>query len=101
MNTSTAENVAALKNLAHHLQHGVIGKNDMKIPIAGDTTKLPYAHGLTSLERKLAHAQVYLAQHLGGTQAVRRLMGHSQFGARVIYGDCIFLPYLQINFTQV
>ena len=61
-----------------------------KIPVAGDTTKLPYANDLNTYERKLAHAQVFLAQHLGGTQAVRKLMGHSQFGARVVYGDCVF-----------
>ena len=25
-----------------------------------------------------------------GTQQLRQLMGHSQFGARVVYGDCLF-----------
>lgn len=60
------------------------------MPIAGDTTRLPYATGLTPLEKKLAHAQNYIAAHLGGTQAVRKVMGHCQFGARVTYGDCFF-----------
>jgi hypothetical protein len=27
---------------------------------------------------------------MSGTQLVRQLMGHTQFGARVVYGDCIF-----------
>ncbi|HIE68948.1 MAG TPA: hypothetical protein EYP98_01630, partial [Planctomycetes bacterium] len=31
-----------------------------------------------------------MAQHLGGALQVRQLMGHTQFGARVVYGDCIF-----------
>ena len=61
-----------------------------RVPIAGDTTRLPYATGLTPLEKKLAHAQNFIATHLGGTQAVRKMMGHAQFGARVAYGDCIF-----------
>ena len=48
-------------------------------------------HGLNALERKLAQTQTFSAEHflLGGAQAVRRLMGHAQFGARVVYGDCI------------
>ena len=80
----------AAQNLFHQLHNGFVGRGIHRTPIAGDTTKLPYAHGLSKVERRLAHAQVFLAQHLGGTQAVRRLMGHTQFGARVVYGDCIF-----------
>ena len=30
------------------------------------------------------------AQNLPGTQQLRQLMGHRQFGARVVYGDCLF-----------
>ena len=66
------------------------GKGVHRMPIAGDTTRLPFANGLTPLERKMAWAQHFLAKHLGGTQQVRQLMGHTQFGARVTYGDCIF-----------
>ena len=55
-----------------------------------ETTKLPHANGLTALEKRLAVAQNYLATYLPGTQQVRKLMYHSQFGARVVYGDCIF-----------
>ena len=53
-----------------------------RVPIAGDTTRLPFATGLTPLEKQLARAQHFLAKHLGGTQQVRQLMGHVQFGAR-------------------
>ena len=60
------------------------------MPIAGDTTRLPFATGLSPLERRMAYAQSFLARHLGGTQQVRQLMGHTQFGARVVYGDCVF-----------
>ena len=33
----------------------------------------------------------WIAKHLPGTQPLRQLMGHRQFGARVVYGDCLFL----------
>ena len=87
--TVATDYVKAAQNLCHHLQHGFTGKGVHRVPIAGDTTRLPYATGLSPLEKKMAQAQNFLAQHLGGTQAVRRLMGHVQFGARVVYGDCV------------
>ena len=61
-----------------------------RVPIAGDTTRLPHATGLSPLEKRLAHAQHFLARHLPGSQQLRQLMGHTQFGARVNYGDCLF-----------
>ena len=33
----------------------------------------------------------WIAKHLPGTQSLRQLMGHRQFGARVVHGDCLFL----------
>ena len=60
------------------------------MPIAGDTTKLPLAEGLTALERRLAWAQHFMARHLPGAQQARLLMGHSHIGARVKFGDCMF-----------
>ena len=47
--------------------------------------------GLTPVERRLAWAQNHLAANLGGSQQLRQTMGHRQFGARVVYGDCIFI----------
>ena len=82
--------VEAAQNLYKHLHQGFTGKGVHRMPIAGDTARLPFANGLTPLERKMAWAQHFLAKHLGGTQQVRQLMGHTQFGARVTYGDCIF-----------
>ena len=83
--------VEAAKNLHHHLHKGFIGSGIPRIPIAADTTKLPYANGLSPVENRLAHAQHFLAQHLGGTQQVRQLMGRCHFGARVVYGDCLMI----------
>ena len=62
-----------------------------RVPIAGDISRLPYATGLTALEKRLAWAQHFLAKNLPGSQQLRQVMGHCQFGARVVYGDCIML----------
>ena len=43
------------------------------------------------MERELAKAGDIKAQTLEGTQQVRLLAGHTQFGARVVHGDCLFL----------
>ena len=58
--------------------------------MAGDTTRLPFADGLTPLQKRMALNMHFLAQNLSGTQQLRQQMGHSQLGARVVYGDCIF-----------
>ena len=88
--TSAAEYVEAARGLYHHLRCGFTGTGAHRVPIAGDTTRLPLANGLTPLQRKLAWAQHFLAQHMPGSQQLRRNMGHSQFGARIVYGDCLF-----------
>ena len=90
VDTSAADLVKAAKNLYHHLHHGFTGTGVHRVPIAGDTTRLPFATGLTPLQKKLAFAQNFLAKHLPGSQQLRQLMGHTQFGARVGYGDCLF-----------
>ena len=89
--TSATKLIQALQNLYEHLQKGFVGHGVHRVPIAGDTTRLPFATGLTPLEKKLAWSASFLAKQLPGTQQLRRLMGHRQFGARVVYGDCIFI----------
>jgi len=89
--TSSVALIKALQNLYDKLHHGFTGVGVHRVPIAGDTRRLPFAIGLTALEKKLAWASHFLAKQLPGTQQLRRLMGHRQFGARVVYGDCIFL----------
>ena len=42
-------------------------------------------------EKKLAWTQHFLAQNLAGSQQLRQIMGHRQWGARVVYGDCFFI----------
>ena len=73
------------------MQKGCVGSGVNRIPIKGDTTLLPRAKGLSPLERRLAVAHNFMAKEMSGTQQLRQLMGHTQFGARVVYGDCLFL----------
>ena len=93
--TSTTEQIKAAQNLYHVLHHGFTGKGVHRVPIAGDTTRLPFASGLTPLERKLAFAAKFMASKMGGSQALRQVMGHCQFGARVEYGDCLMVTVSQ------
>ena len=69
--TLAVENVKAAKSLLEHLQHGHTGEGVHKVPINGDTTRLPFAAGLTPLEKRLALVQHFLARNLAGTQQVR------------------------------
>ena len=89
--TQAKDLIDAMKNLYKHLHSGCVGSGVNRIPIKGDTTLLPRANGLTALERRIAHAYNFLAREMSGTQQLRRLMGHTQFGARVVYGDCLFM----------
>ena len=60
------------------------------MPIAGDTTKLPYANGLSAHERDFARKVASVAVRMPGSPQIRTLMGHAHFGARICYGDCLF-----------
>ena len=88
--TSATELIKAAQSLYHKLHEGFTGTGVHRVPIAGDTSRLPYATGLKPLEKKLAWAAKFLASKMAGTQGLRREMGHRQFGARVEYGDCLF-----------
>jgi len=48
---TSAELVKAAENLYHHLHNGFTGQGVHRVPIAGDTTRLPFANGLSALER--------------------------------------------------
>lgn len=58
--------------------------------IAGDTTKLKYAEGLTEDQRKIVRELDHRVSNLEGTQQIRLRMGHCIFGA-MVFGDSIFL----------
>ena len=44
---NSSDLVEAAKSLYHHLHFGFVGTGVHRVPIAGDTTKLPYANGLS------------------------------------------------------
>ena len=50
------QNIQAAKKLFHHLWNGHSGTGIRKVPISGDTTRLPFAEGLSPLEKQLAYA---------------------------------------------
>jgi hypothetical protein len=83
--------IEAATSMYWHLWKGSTGSGKHKVPIGGDTTRLPHANGLTQLERRLAWNIHFVSQNLPGVQQLRQLMGHAQFGARVVYGDCLFI----------
>lgn len=87
----TQKYIEAACNLYYHLHHGFTGTGVHRVPIPGDTTRLPFATGLNAVEKRLAWAQHHIAKHMGGSQQLRQLMGHSEDGARVNYGDCLFM----------
>ncbi|CAK9024343.1 ATP-dependent DNA helicase [Durusdinium trenchii] len=85
------DHIQTMQKLYHVLQSGTFTVGKTKKPINGDTSKLPFADGLTDAERAIARKVNYLASHLPGNPLTRRVMGHVQFGARVVYGDCVFM----------
>jgi len=85
------EHVKAMQKLWHMLWHGFVGRGLTRVPVGGDTTRLPFADGLTRFEKQLARQVHYMAGHMPGSQAVRKLMGYAAHGGRVVYGDSLFL----------
>ena len=85
------ELIEAAQGLCQTLQQGTVTlKSGKKIPVAGDTTRLYQADGLTPVQQRMALNMHFLAKNQPGSQQLRQLMGHCQFGARVVYGDCLF-----------
>ena len=86
------ELVKAAQVLCHALLKGTVTlRSGKKLPIAGDTTRLPLADGLTPLQKRMAWNMCFLPRNQAGSQQLRQQMGHAEFGARVVYGDCLFL----------
>ena len=78
------------QKLCDTLWKGHVRYGNVKVPLNGDTTRLSQAEGLTKREKAMARQIAYKAQHMPGTQALRQVMGHDHWGARVTYGDCLF-----------
>jgi len=78
----------AAKNLyQHHLWHGYqLTRTGRKQYINGDITKLPFAHGLTVVEKELLRNLRYKTSTLSGAQELRLQMGHCLTGSNIVYG---------------
>ena len=61
-----ATSITAMQHLAEKLEQGFVGRGVLRIPVAGDITKLPFAEGLTAFVRKLAQEVVFRAGHMPG-----------------------------------
>jgi len=62
-----------------------------KRKINHDVSKLQYALDLSAMEKDMVKDLAFLSSTCAGTQQIRLMIGHSLFGARVEYGDPIFL----------
>ena len=86
-----AELADAAANLYKKLAKGYWTDGKKRRKINHDLTKLPYAENLSPLEKNLVKDLSFLSSKIAGTQQIRLQIGHALFGARVEYGDPIFL----------
>ena len=90
-NVHAAEVTEAAANLYKKLMQGHWWDGRKKIIINSDFSKLPFAMNLSEMERKLVKDVVFLQKKYAGTQQVRLMIGHALFGARMEFGDPLFL----------
>ena len=67
-----------------------VDSQGMRKPLRGDVQKLPFAEGITPLERKLLADVAFRSSMLPGTAQVRKKMGRLMLWTSVVYGNCIF-----------
>ena len=86
-----AELSDAAAKLYVKLAQGYYWDGRKKRKINNDLTKLPYAMDLSIEERRLVKDLTFLSSTCSGTPEIRIMIGHSLFGARVEYGEPLFL----------
>ena len=86
-----AELTEAAGALYEKLGKGYWWDGRKKRKINHDVTKLKYALGLSTAEKNLVKDLSFLGSTVAGTQQIRLDMGHALFGARVEFGDPLFL----------
>ena len=59
------------------LWNGSLKSGARKRAVAGDTTGLLRAEGLTRTERDLIRSAGYMSSHIAGTQQIRLKIGHA------------------------
>ena len=80
-----------VRELYEKLHKGTYGPVDRPKPVAGDLSKLAQAHGLSHGARSLVQQARMVASRIPGTQQIRIAIGHAMFGARVNYGESLFI----------
>ena len=88
---SATELIHAAQGIYQKLWRGSFRSRGKKRSVAGDTTRLQHADGLSQTERRLLRSVGYMASQVSGTQPIRLKIGHCLFGARVCYGECLFM----------
>lgn len=90
-NVHAAELIEAAAKLYKKFQDGQWWDGKKKRRINTDFSKLALATDLTEMERNLIKDLVFLQKKHAGTQQVRLMIGHALFGARVEFGDPLFV----------
>ena len=90
-NVHAAELTEAAAKLYKKLKDGQWWDGRTKQTINSDFSKLALATDLTEMERNLIKDLVFLQKKHAGTQQVRLMISHALFGARVEFGDPLFV----------
>ena len=86
------ELTAAAVELYNKLQTGTYTTHDGKErPISGDLAKLSCVSGSSTKARHLLAGMRSVSSQLAGVQEVRTKIGNALFGARVCYGEPLFV----------
>ena len=86
-----ADLTEAAAGLYHKLEKGYWWDSRKKQKINHDVTKLRYALELTPKEKDLVTDLTFLSGTCAGTQEIREQIGQCLFGARVEFGDPLFI----------
>ena len=82
----------AAADLYEKLHRGYYTTPDGKrCKIDGDTSKLPFAVGISDKQRQLLADFRFRTRLLPGTQEIRNTIGRIGFWALVVYGNAIFM----------
>ena len=90
-----AELIEAATKLYKKLKDGQWWDGKKKRRINSDFSKLALATDLSEMERNLVKDLVFLQKKHAGTQQVRLMIGHALVGARVEFGDPLFVTISQ------
>ena len=92
LNAAPAAFVDAIRGIYKHMQSGTYTtRSGASRPVNYDAAKVRYAKGFTKDQEALLDDVAHMQRTLPGTVESRRRIGQYLFGARVEYGDPLFL----------